>query len=393
MRHGESEGNCDKSVNAVIPNHKVALTPRGHQQAKEAGVVLRDFLLQPCFNNKSGNSIRNPRLVMFYTSPYLRARQTCQNIVNQIKDVPEISYDINEEPRMREQDFGNFQSTPEGMEKIWTERAHYGHFFYRIPHGESAADVYDRVASFNETLFRQFQQEDFPNVLVLVTHGIWARVFLMKWFRWKYEEFESLRNIPHCQYLIMKRNLDTHKFTLKTRLLTWDDLDDEEMEELVVKETVDEVRFNSKNKLQNPDDLDVTYIIRAQKDAIRKARSKDHQIKEAFNRAVGSDCTNALSPATPLLLVFGIQGDVAAEARNLHILKLENGQIRPQSYHEEQRPHINGDNDRSKSHNGAENEHKGSTLNHIVYGKFAQENQSAVNSEVCLAREAQTTTT
>lgn len=357
-------------MNAVVPNHKVALTPRGHQQAKEAGEVLRNFLLQPCFNSKCPNNNRNPRLVMFYTSPYVRARQTCQNIINQIKDVPEISYDINEEPRMREQDFGNFQSTPEGMEKIWTERAHYGHFFYRIPHGESAADVYDRVASFNETLFRQFQQEDFPNVLVLVTHGIWARVFLMKWFRWKYEEFEALRNIPHCQYLIMKRNVETHKFSLKTRLLTWDDLDDEEMEELIKKETVDEVRFNSKNKLENPDDLDVTYIIRAQRDAIRKARSKDHQIREAFNRAICTDHTTA-SPATPLIEVFESQGGLGVDNPNtLRILK--------QSCHE---PLINGNNGQSLPQTGTDM----STLNHILYGKFDQTNQSTSNSELDLS--------
>ena len=94
---------------------------------------------------------------------------------------------------MREQDFGNFQPSLDEMELIWKERAQYGHFFYRIPHGESAADVYDRVASFMESLFRQFRSDDFPNILVLVSHGIWSRVFIMKWFKWSYEEFESLK--------------------------------------------------------------------------------------------------------------------------------------------------------------------------------------------------------
>lgn len=170
------------------------------------------------------------------------------------------------------------------MEEIWQERAHYGHFFYRIPHGESAADVYDRVALFNETLYRQFQQDDFPNVLVLVTHGIWARVFLMKWFRWSYEEFELLRNIPHCQYLIMKKMDETNKFCLKTPLMTWDDLPDDEVDEEVTRETRDEVCFNLKNKLANPQDMDIDGIIRAQQDVIRNQRIKDKLIKEQFEK-------------------------------------------------------------------------------------------------------------
>lgn len=50
---------------------------------------------------------------------------------------------------------------------MWQERADYGHFFYRIPNGESAADAYDRVSGFNESLWRQFGEDDFASVCVL----------------------------------------------------------------------------------------------------------------------------------------------------------------------------------------------------------------------------------
>lgn len=276
VRHGESEGNCDKTVNTHTPNHKVCLTEQGHSQAQQAGLVLREFLSQ--FEEQPG---RNSKSILFYTSPYKRARQTCADIIDGIKDLKGVEYEIKEEARMREQDFGNFQSTPEEMEETWEERAHYGHFFFRIPHGESAADVYDRIASFNETLFRQFQQESFPNVLVLVTHGIWARVFLMKWFRWSYEDFESLRNIPHCQFLIMKQQEDS-RYLLKTPLKTWDDLPDSDVEEEVNKEFSQEVCFNSKNKLAHPEDLDIQSILRAQREAITTSRIKDREIKHAY---------------------------------------------------------------------------------------------------------------
>lgn len=221
MRHGESKGNADKSVNQYIPNHKVPLTEDGHRQAHEAGIQLKEYL-------KEDDSI------CFYTSPYLRTRQTMAGIMEEIEDLG-LKQRVYEEPRMREQDFGNFQGTPEEMKEIWIERARYGHFFYRIPHGESAADVYDRCSSFNETLFRQFSRDDFPSVLVLVTHGIWARVFLQKWFRWSVEYFEALQNVPHCSWIVLEKE-SNDRYKLKTRLAKWCDLDSDEEEEKHIKE-------------------------------------------------------------------------------------------------------------------------------------------------------------
>lgn len=292
VRHGESEGNCDKNVNRHTPNHKVCLTSQGHEQAKQAGNVLREFLSKLNDDEYGSSDMSddpslpdahshvNPRSVYFYTSPYQRARQTCVDIIEGIKDIPGVEYTVSEEARMREQDFGNFQSAPEETAKIWEQRAHYGHFFYRIPHGESAADVYDRVTSFNESLYRKFERDSFPNVLVLVTHGIWARVFLMKWFRWSYEEFESLRNIPHCQFLVMKRSQEG-RYLLKTPLRKWDDLPDSDVEEEVDKEFRQEVEFNSKTKV-DIEDLDIDSILRAQKDAIKENRKKDRELKQVY---------------------------------------------------------------------------------------------------------------
>jgi broad specificity phosphatase PhoE len=50
---------------------------------------------------------------------------------------------VREEPRMREQDFGNLQD--DRMPVTKKLRNAYGRFFFRFPDGESAADVYDRV--------------------------------------------------------------------------------------------------------------------------------------------------------------------------------------------------------------------------------------------------------
>ncbi len=114
----------------------------------------------------------------FFTSPYQRARETTEGILTTLtSDTLEPSpfkrnnIKVYEEPRLREQDFGNFQPCSAEMERMWQERADYGHFFYRIPNGESAADAYDRVSGFNESLWRQFGDDDFASVCVLGKSG------------------------------------------------------------------------------------------------------------------------------------------------------------------------------------------------------------------------------
>ncbi|CAK9439033.1 uncharacterized protein LODBEIA_P32570 [Lodderomyces beijingensis] len=287
VRHGESEGNCDKSVNSLVPNHLVQLTKQGHLQSIEAGEVLAKFIENPELKDCSEGK-RNKKSIMFCTSPYLRTRQTCNNIIESIKDLPGVDYSVREEVRMREQDFGNFQSSAEEMEKIWQERAHYGHFFYRIPYGESAADVYDRVASFNESLYRQFRHEDFPNILVLVTHGIWSRVFLMKWFKWTYEEFEELKNIPHCHYLVMKRPSKDSSFELKSKLQTWNDKTEEEE----VADTVEESEAVEKSHPRiavsgtslGAKDGEIKELLANQKAAIMSTMVKNRRIAELYKK-------------------------------------------------------------------------------------------------------------
>lgn len=142
------------------------MTPEGQLQAREAGHRLRK-LLQP------------DDTIQIFTSPYRRTRETTEGILSTLtSDDPEPSpfrrsnITVYEEPRLREQDFGNFQPCSAEMERMWQERADYGHFFYRIPNGESAADAYDRVSGFNESLWRQFGEDTFPSVCVL---GVYHR--------------------------------------------------------------------------------------------------------------------------------------------------------------------------------------------------------------------------
>lgn len=176
--------------------------------------------------------------IHFFTSPYRRTRETTEGILSTLtSDTPSPSpfprnqINVYEEPRLREQDFGNFQPCSAAMERMWQERADYGHFFYRIPNGESAADAYDRVSGFNESLWRLFGDDDFASVCVLVTHGLMARIFLMKWYHFSVEYFEDLRNVNHCEFVVMQKGADNGKYILENQLRTWSELEKEQERE------------------------------------------------------------------------------------------------------------------------------------------------------------------
>ena len=61
-----------------------------------------------------------------YVSPYLRARQTLDSLG--LDDLIGIA---REEPRLREQDWANYQDTAD-IERQKELRDRYGHFFYRF---------------------------------------------------------------------------------------------------------------------------------------------------------------------------------------------------------------------------------------------------------------------
>ncbi len=217
VRHAQSEGNRDKRIHQTTPDHKVGLTSEGHQQALEAGQKLRALL-------------RNDDTLHFFISPYRRTRETTEGILSGIcsnDPVPSAfqrsHIKVYEEPRLREQDFGNFQPGTDEVERLWRERAEYGHFFYRIPNGESGADVYDRVSSFNGSLWRRFSEDTMASVAILVTHGLCSRVFLMAWYHYSVEFFEDLRNINHCEFLVMKLGANG-RYVLQNTLRRWSDL-------------------------------------------------------------------------------------------------------------------------------------------------------------------------
>ncbi|KAH7572011.1 hypothetical protein JRO89_XS04G0185200 [Xanthoceras sorbifolium] len=199
VRHGESQGNLDTSAYTTTPDHKIPLTALGVAQARRCGSLLSSLV-------SSGGTSQNYR-VYFYVSPYERTRSTLREIGRSFSKKHIIG--VREECRIREQDFGNFQ-VRDRMKKIKETRERFGRFYYRFPEGESAADVFDRVSSFLESLWRDIDLNRLQNDpsqelnLIIISHGLASRVFLMKWFKWTVEQFEHLNNPGNCELRVMQ---------------------------------------------------------------------------------------------------------------------------------------------------------------------------------------------
>jgi broad specificity phosphatase PhoE len=199
VRHGESLGNAHENAYTTIPDWKIPLTNKGREQSKECGQRIKEI-------------VKDEPLAI-YCSPYLRTKQTLAHIMEcELRDNPLML--TREEPRVTEQQFGNFQKK-EDMESFKRERSIFGRFYYRFPQGESGLDVYNRVTLFIGTLFREWEKENATceiqdsNVLI-VTHGLTLRLFLMRWFQYSVEEFESSTNLINGGICVMTRkDIDT----------------------------------------------------------------------------------------------------------------------------------------------------------------------------------------
>jgi len=201
IRHGESEGNLDKDKYRIVPDYALNLTSKGIKQAQKAGNEIKQIIGQES--------------IYVYVSPYFRTRQTLQYLKVGISG--NIAKVI-EDPRIREMDWGHLRH-PDENDEIAKRRDEYSTFYYRVLDGESGADVFDRVSTFLETMYRDFRKSDYPQNALIVTHGLTLRLFLMRWFHWTVEKFENLLNPQNCQIVVMQKSSDG-KYELITKLKT-----------------------------------------------------------------------------------------------------------------------------------------------------------------------------
>lgn len=200
IRHGECHANTDESKFATEPDYTIELTEKGIGQALDAGRKLKELV--------------NEESMYFYVSPFWRTRSTFENIV---RSFPRRQFGYNEEPRLREQEWGYLRTYGE-LKQLKKERKEYGIFYYRFPGGEAGTDVYDRINDLLGSLHRDFLSDDYPQNCVLVTHSLAIRLFIMRWFHLTVEDFEQMLSPKNGELVILVLDGQTNEYELITPL-------------------------------------------------------------------------------------------------------------------------------------------------------------------------------
>lgn len=197
VRHGESQGNArvvgDKEY---VIDSSVKLTLNGIEQAKEAGRKLNN-----CLRSDNG---------AFWVSPFERTRATYINMLSMLDDKFK-NFPYIEDPRLVEQDFGDFDFQFFHMWKeisphsFFVNQQRYkdpvGRFFARLENGENMLDVYNRMSLFVKTRLESSKYKE----NVIVTHGNASRALIMFLLELRVEEYYSyplpangsIRHIAH----------------------------------------------------------------------------------------------------------------------------------------------------------------------------------------------------
>lgn len=198
VRHGESEGNVDKAVYMAKGDSMLELTPRGLQQAEEAGRRLKEIV--------------GSDEIFVVASPFERVQQTLLGLYRGGFPEQQVGR-VHVSAQMREQEFGNFQAVGVG-EKAKAQAERVGRFYYRRDNGESSADVYDRVSAFWDELLRDILpgQERHFGTCLMVTHGLTMRLLLMKIFQWSVETFETVFNGDNCEHITLVKDMERQTY-------------------------------------------------------------------------------------------------------------------------------------------------------------------------------------
>lgn len=196
VRHGESRANVDPTIHEQVADHAIGLSPRGVEQAREAGRAVARLLAEQCPGSERPH-------VRLWTSPYRRTRETADGIMETSDG---WITDRREHVLLCEQQFGLFDgiSDEELPLRFPDDYAHYeknvrfeGKFWARMPLGESRFDVAVRVHQAFGTFHRDRQAKGIEHIVV-ICHGVTLRAFVMMWCKLTPEWFDSQQNPDNC---------------------------------------------------------------------------------------------------------------------------------------------------------------------------------------------------
>lgn len=162
LRHGEAVSNIKGFVSSWPEKSDNPLTENGVEQAKQAA-----------------QNILSENIDLIFSSDVLRAKQTAEIIAEQLKK------DVNSDKRLREIDFGIFNSKP-----IADFIGHFASEKERIkekaPQGESYEDILERIESFLEDMEKTYSNKK----ILIVSHQ--APLFILEGLLLGYSLEESI---------------------------------------------------------------------------------------------------------------------------------------------------------------------------------------------------------
>ena len=171
VRHGQTVWNVE---NKICGATDIELTELGHQQAVETGKRILD------------EGIKADEILY---SPLIRAAETARHI-SEVTGIP-----ARMEPRLKEQNFGKWESTPrDGEDFKWAKRD----FCCRYEGGESMLQLAQRIYN----LLDELRAESDEKTYILVAHNGIARVVQSYFYEMTNEEYADfgVRNCAVIKY-------------------------------------------------------------------------------------------------------------------------------------------------------------------------------------------------
>ena len=187
-RHAKSQQNNGLLHIRDIGDHRIPLAEGAEEDALQVGRDNAEFLQAPG--------------TLIYRSPYLRVRQTMDNILRGallMSSLGDPLVRVYEDPQLREVEHGY-----KDIDDQQPLREIHGWFYYRYEGGESPADCYDRCATFIGSLIEQVRRKDASRVFIC-THGLAARVLVMRFLYLSVEQFELIQNPKNCDVITIAR--------------------------------------------------------------------------------------------------------------------------------------------------------------------------------------------
>ena len=200
VRHGQSLGNVNKSVYYTTPDSKITLTEKGKEQALDAGARI-------CSLSKLLDG-QNTWFHVCY-SPYERAKETKDILVDfMLSDRKLITFQ-REDPRLREREWGKLRDLNDTHKG---NKDHFFDFFYKPDGGESFADCYDRVSNFHQWLEFNSKEEN----VIIVAHGESIKCYMAYLLGWTEQEFSRYKNPKNCEVFLIEKGYNNFELSKHT---------------------------------------------------------------------------------------------------------------------------------------------------------------------------------